>query len=46
MPFRNLRFLHQAVLDYRRHDRRQAEKVIEALARFRYQALRMIFDLL
>ena len=26
--------------------RRQAEKVIEALARFRYQALRMIFDLL
>jgi hypothetical protein len=26
--------------------RRQAENDIEALARFRYQALRMIFDLL
>ena len=35
-----------AIFSLRQALRRQAEKVIEALARFRYQALRMIFDLL
>lgn len=50
--FRGLRLLRRAVLDLRRQYRqrhaffRQAENDIEALARFRYQALRMIFDLL
>lgn len=53
--FRSLRLLRRAVLDLRRMIAsfslrhaffRQAENDIEALARFRYQALRMIFDLL
>lgn len=52
---RGLRLLRRAVLDPRGQHRqlliaprffRQAENDIEALARFRYQALRKIFDLL